>query len=86
MIHSYQATGYPIVSQLNKCVKFKSIQGIKMTVFYTKNPKRHGFFYIYLVVTLYIRYWVYPEDFKSHCTGVKDWSPRWSFKQVHCKQ
>ena len=38
MIHSFQATGYPIVSKLNKCLKFKSIRGIKMTVFYTKNP------------------------------------------------
>ena len=37
MIHSFQATGYPIVSQLNKCLKFKSIRGIKMTV--KKNPK-----------------------------------------------
>ena len=39
MIHSFQATGYPIASQLNKCVKFKSIRGIKMTVFYTKKTK-----------------------------------------------
>ena len=66
MMHSFQATGYPVVSKLNKCLKFTSIRGIKMTVFY-------------LVVTLHKGYWVYPEDFKNHCTGVKDWSPRWSF-------
>ena len=34
MMHSFQATGYPIVSQLNNCLKFKSIPGIKVTVLY----------------------------------------------------
>ena len=42
MIHSCQATGFPIVSQLNKCLKFKSISGIKMTVFYTKKKKNRN--------------------------------------------
>ena len=80
MIHSFQATGYLIVSQLNKCLKFRSTRGIKMTIFYTKKtPETTWSFYIYLGVTLYIGYWVHPEDFKNHCTGVKDWSPRWSF-------
>ena len=36
IMHSFQATVYPTVSQLNKCLKFKSDWGIKMTVFYTK--------------------------------------------------
>ena len=48
-------------------------------ILYNKNPKTPWIFDIYSVVTLYIGYWVYPEDFKNYCTGVKDLSPRWSF-------
>ena len=29
MIHSFQAAVYPIVLQLNKCLKFKSVWGDK---------------------------------------------------------
>ena len=54
MIHSFQATGYHTVSQLNKCLKFKSIPGIKMTVFYAKKtPKSHGFLHLFSCDTIY---------------------------------